>query len=77
MVTDTQLGPDGPAPDTGDANLDALIRRVRQHIVRMVFDAKSGHIGGSLSAVEIMSVLYTRLLRHDPQRPTGPTATAS
>ena len=72
MVTDTQLGPDGPAPDTGDANLDALIRRVRQHIVRMVFDAKSGHIGGSLSAVEIMSVLYTRVMRNDPQRPDWP-----
>ncbi len=70
MVTDTQLGSDGPV-SAGD-DLDALIRRVRQHIVRMVFEASSGHIGGSMSAAEIMSVLYTRVLRHDPQRPDWP-----
>ena len=53
-------------------DLDALTRRVRRHIVRMVYEAKSGHIGGSLSATEIMAVLYGRILRHDPQRPDWP-----
>lgn len=57
MVTATQ-------PD-----LDALTRRIRQHVVRMVYGAQSGHIGGSLSATDIMTVLYTQFLRHDPQRP--------
>jgi transketolase len=38
----------------------------------MVYSAQSGHIGGSLSATDIMSVLYTRILRHDPQRPDWP-----
>ena len=55
-----------------DTDLAALGRRVRRHVVRMVYDAKSGHIGGSLSAVEIMSVLYCRVLRHDPERPDWP-----
>ncbi|MFA7297121.1 MAG: transketolase [Dehalococcoidia bacterium] len=54
------------------ADLAALTARIRQHVVRMVYSAQSGHIGGSLSATDIMSVLYTRILRHDPQRPDWP-----
>ena len=54
------------------AALAALIGRVRRHVVRMVFDAQSGHIGGSLSAAEIMCVLYARVMRHDPARPGWP-----
>lgn len=55
-----------------DPDLAALNRRIRRHIVRMVYDARSGHIGGSLSAVEIMSVLYCRVMAHDPARPGWP-----
>ncbi|MCY3655988.1 MAG: transketolase [Chloroflexi bacterium] len=55
-----------------DTDLTALGRRIRRHVVRMVYDAKSGHIGGSLSAVEIMSVLYCRVMQHDPERPDWP-----
>ena len=62
MVIDTQR----------DLDLAALTRRIRRHIVQMVYDAKSGHIGGSLSAVEIITVLYARIMRHDPQRPDWP-----
>ena len=54
------------------ADLSALTARIRQHVVRMVYGAQSGHIGGSLSATDIMSVLYTRVLRHDPKRPDWP-----
>ena len=50
----------------------ALTERVRRHIVRMVYEAKSGHIGGSMSSTEIMAVLYGRLMRHNPQRPDWP-----
>jgi transketolase len=53
-------------------DLEALTRRVRRHIVRMVYGAKSGHIGGSMSSAEIMAVLYGRILRHDPGRPDWP-----
>jgi transketolase len=38
----------------------------------MVYGAQSGHIGGSLSATDIMAVLYTQILRHDPQRSDWP-----
>lgn len=53
-------------------DLKALTRRVRRHIVRMVYGAKSGHIGGSMSSTEIMAVLYGRIMRHDPRRPDWP-----
>lgn len=35
---------------------------VRQDILRMICEAKSGHPGGSLSCVEILSVLYRKIL---------------
>jgi transketolase len=38
----------------------------------MVYEAKSGHPGGSLSATDILTVLYAKVLRHDPQRPDWP-----
>lgn len=50
-------------------DLGALTARVRRHIVRMVYTAKSGHIGGSMSATEILAVLYGRILKHNPQDP--------
>ena len=34
--------------------------------------AKSGHPGGSLSAVEILVTLYYDVMRHDPANPTWP-----
>lgn len=50
-------------------DLEALTQRVRRHIVRMVYTAKSGHIGGSMSATDILAVLYGRILKHDPKNP--------
>ncbi len=38
----------------------------------MVYEAQSGHVGGSLSAADILTVLYSKVLRHDPQRPDWP-----
>ena len=35
---------------------------VRQDILKMICAAKSGHPGGSLSCVEILSVLYRKIL---------------
>jgi transketolase len=51
-------------------DLVGLTRRVRRHVVEMVYGAKSGHIGGSLSSTDLMSVLYTRFLRHNPDDPS-------
>jgi transketolase len=52
--------------------LEAIAKRLRRHIVRMIGEAKSGHPGGSLSAVEILVTLYYDVMRHDPANPTWP-----
>src|SRR5213594_2193653 len=46
--------------------------RIRTHILEMLAEAKSGHPGGSLSAVEILVSLYFYKMRHDPKRPAWP-----
>ncbi len=43
--------------------------KIRRDIVEMITKAKSGHPGGSLSAVEIVTALYSKVMRHDPKNP--------
>ncbi|MDN5327242.1 MAG: transketolase [Moorella sp. (in: firmicutes)] len=52
--------------------LTATARQIRRDIVRMVGAAGSGHPGGSLSAVEIVTALYFKVMRLDPERPDWP-----
>lgn len=47
-------------------------RRIRAHALRMVYAAKSSHIGSCLSIADILAVLYAGVLRVDPQRPGDP-----
>jgi transketolase len=54
------------------AELRATARRIRVHIIRMLAEAGSGHPGGSLSAVEIVTALYFSVLRHRPGEPDWP-----
>jgi len=49
--------------------MEAIAKRLRRHIISMTGKAGSGHPGGSLSAVEIVTALYFGLLRHKPQDP--------
>jgi transketolase len=49
--------------------LKALAREMREDIVKMICAAGSGHPGGSLSEVELLTALYFRVLRHDPKNP--------
>jgi transketolase len=53
-------------------DLAAICRTTRRQIVEMITAAKSGHPGGSLSAVEILVTLFFDKLRHDPKRPDWP-----
>src|SRR3990172_1768014 len=43
--------------------------KIRAHILEMVAEAKSGHPGGSLSAVEMLVSLFFHKMRYDPKRP--------
>ena len=51
-------------------DLKEVAKRLRRDIVTMIGKAGSGHPGGSLSAVEILTTLFWRIMRHkssDPQ----------
>jgi transketolase len=54
------------------AEMEAMAKKLRRHIVTMVGKAGSGHVGGSLSAVEIVTALYFKLMRHKPLDPQWP-----
>ncbi len=54
------------------AEMEAMAKKLRRHIVTMIGKAGSGHPGGSLSAVEILTALYFKLMRHKPQDPQWP-----
>lgn len=45
---------------------------IRQDIVKMLFTAKSGHPGGSLSSADILTTLYFQEMRIDPRKPDWP-----
>lgn len=44
-------------------------RSIRRDIIEMLYKCQSGHPGGSLSAVEIISALYYRVMKVDPRNP--------
>jgi len=52
--------------------LKRLALELRKDIVKMITAAGSGHPGGSLSEVELLTALYFRVLRHDPKNPQWP-----
>jgi transketolase len=54
------------------SELQSIARTVRRDIIEMIGAAKSGHPGGSLSAVEILVTLYFDVMKHDPANPTWP-----
>jgi transketolase len=51
---------------------EELARLVRADVVQMVHRARASHVGSSLSAVDILAVLYGSVLRHRPDDPSWP-----
>jgi transketolase len=49
--------------------LQDIARESRVQIIRMLTHAGSGHPGGSLSVIDILTVLYFGRMRYDPKRP--------
>jgi transketolase len=56
----------------GAAALARHADRIREHIVNMCAGAEGGHLGGSMSAVEILTALYFAVLDVDPLYPSAP-----
>lgn len=44
--------------------LTAHTKNIRENILKMINKANSGHTGGSLSATDLMTVLYFKVLKH-------------
>jgi len=51
------------------ARLEEIAARMRIDIIEMLAAAGSGHPGGSLSAIDMVTALYFHVLRHDPKNP--------
>lgn len=49
--------------------LEELSRSFRVDILKMIYEAQSGHPGGSFSAIDILTVLYREVMKHDPKNP--------
>lgn len=47
-------------------------RTLRKYIIKMLGEAGSGHPGGSLSAVDVLTVLYYKVMKIDPSDPLDP-----
>jgi len=54
------------------APLEAIARDCRIQIIRMLTHAGSGHPGGSLSVIDLVTALFFGRMRHDPKRPDWP-----
>ncbi|MBZ4686568.1 MAG: transketolase [Clostridia bacterium] len=52
--------------------LQLQANQIRQDIIKMTGQAGSGHPGGSLSGVEILTVLYNNVLKMRPNQPDWP-----
>ena len=50
-------------------DLSALAAKIRRHSVVMTHNARASHVGTSLSMVELLAVLYGKVLRVDPHQP--------
>ena len=62
------------APESGadPAHLREMARRIRVELLRAVAHAQAGHVGGPLSAAEILATLYFHEMRIRPDQPDWP-----
>jgi transketolase len=58
-----------PTATLSTTDLKSLARDMRVDIIRMIEAAGSGHPGGSLSIIDLLTVLYWKFLKHDPKNP--------
>ena len=58
--------------DLSIGELEKMAKRLRRYVITMRATAGSGHPGGSLSATDIVTTLYFKIMRHDPKNPQWP-----
>ncbi|WAW15082.1 transketolase [Peptostreptococcus equinus] len=50
-------------------DLSKKAKNIRKNVIKMIYNAQSGHVGGSLSCIEILTALYFGRMNIDPQNP--------
>ena len=55
---------------SSDTNLQRDVTEVRQKILESLFKTGGGHYGGSLSVVDILFILYVKIMDFNPSDPT-------
>lgn len=55
-----------------DRDLQLKSIRLRKHLLEIIFHAGAGHTGGGLSCLDILNVLYNRVLNISPQTLSNP-----
>lgn len=58
--------------DTKITELTLRATKIRESIIEMLLEAKSGHTAGPLGMTDIFTLLYFHALRHAPANPTWP-----
>jgi transketolase len=54
------------------SELETIAKKIRLHSIQMIYQAGSGHPGGSLSSADVLAALYFHIMKHDPKRPDWP-----
>jgi transketolase len=55
--------------DTQIQALESHAEKIRETIITMLVEAKSGHTAGPLDMADIFAAFYFHILKHDPKRP--------
>ena len=55
--------------DERKKELESLCLRFRNELIDLVHEIQTGHPGGSLSCLEILTTLYTEKMNHNPKNP--------
>lgn len=50
-------------------SLEMTANRIRESIIEMLLEAKSGHSAGPLGMTDVFTAFYFHILNHDPKRP--------
>jgi transketolase len=61
-----------PYPQALLLSLRKTANQIRRETIRMIYNAGSGHPGGSLSEADLLAALYFHKLHVDPQNPLWP-----
>lgn len=52
--------------------LEETANQIRQDIIEMLYEAKSGHSAGPLGMADVFTAFYFHILNHDPKNPGWP-----